>query len=106
MIDEDAKALLLKRRELAKQMLEVEPGSAEESSLFEEEAAVVAQIKAAGVDLADPMVAYGIAYGVLASKALNWDEIEQAESEATGGFAQPTAPAPPPTPPPREPSPQ
>jgi hypothetical protein len=64
-MDEDTKALILKRRELAKRMLEVEPGSAEEAAIFEEEAAVVAQVKAAGVDLADPGVAYGISLGVL-----------------------------------------
>ena len=65
-MNENTKALLLKRRELAKQMLEVEPGSDEELALFEQESAVVAQIKATGVDLSDPNTVYGIAYGVLA----------------------------------------
>lgn len=65
-MDDNTKALLLQRRELAEQMLAVEPGSAEESALFEAEAAVVAKIKASGADLSAPRVAYGIAYGVLA----------------------------------------
>lgn len=65
-MNDDTKALLLQRRELARQMLDVEPGSAEEAALLEGEAAVVNEIKAAGVDLSDPSTAYGIAYGVLA----------------------------------------
>jgi len=65
-MDDAAKALLLQRRELSKQMQTVEPGSADMESLLDQEAEVVRRIRAIGLDLGNAQTAYGIAYGVLA----------------------------------------
>lgn len=65
-MDDETKKLIFERRELAVQMMAVDPASEEMRSLLDQEAAIVEQIKATGLDLNDLTVAYGIAYGVLA----------------------------------------